>query len=150
MIFDILETKLQTKLYGAGPMRIERVQKGSPGDAIGSATLEPGGIHGAGIATDDVVSTAARVIGIVDPELSVIKNIKGLSAELKFAGLPDLEMFQQRHIEVDAAADYSGSSGPRLPKVSPRGATNWEGLPMSGPKLRELLPGEGNPCITSG
>src|SRR5258708_13788319 len=39
-----------------------------------------------------------------------------------------------------------------FPKVSPLGATNWEGLPMSGPKLRELLPGEGNdnPRATSG
>ena len=31
---------------------------------------------------------------------------------------------------------------PALPKVSPRGATNCEGLPCSGPTLRELLPGD--------
>ena len=75
-------------------MRIERVQERSPGDAIGPTTFKPGGIDGAGIATDDVVSTAARIIGIVDPELSVIKNIEGFGAELKLAGLSNLEMLQ--------------------------------------------------------
>ena len=103
MMFHVLETQLETKLDGARPMRIERVQEGSSGDAIGSAALKPSGIHRAGIATDDVVSAAARIIGIVDPELGVIENIEGLSTEFKFAGLPDLEMFQQRQIEVRAA-----------------------------------------------
>src|SRR5580658_5826075 len=84
-------------------MRIQRVQERSPGHAIASAALKSGGIKGSGIATDHVVSTAARVIGIVDPELSVIKNIEGLRAELKIAGLVDLEMFQQRRVEVQAA-----------------------------------------------
>ena len=32
----------------------------------------------AGIATDDVVPTAAWVVGIVYPELSVIENVEGL------------------------------------------------------------------------
>ena len=84
-------------------MGIERVQKGSPGYAVwASFCLEPGGIIGTRVATDDVVSTAARVIRIVDTKLSVIKNIKGLSSELYLAGLADLEMFQQRHVEVQA------------------------------------------------
>src|SRR5260221_2568319 len=81
-------------------MRIQRVQKGSSRDAIGSVTLEPRGIHGAGVTTDDVISTAARVIGIVNPELGVIKNIDGLGTELKIAGLPYLEILQQWHVEV--------------------------------------------------
>src|SRR5437879_5255720 len=81
-------------------MRIERVQKGSSSDAVNSASLKARGIVRAGIATGDVISTAARVIGIVDSELSVIKNIKGLGAELQFAGLADLEALQQRHVKV--------------------------------------------------
>src|SRR5271169_3615379 len=83
-------------------MRIERVQKRGPGNAIRTPALKPCGIHGAGIATDDVISSAPRVIGIVDPELSVIKNVKGLGPELKLARLPDLEMLQQRQVEVRA------------------------------------------------
>src|SRR5450432_3714710 len=39
---------------------------------------------------------------------------------------------------------------PALPNVSPRGATNWEGFPNSGPKLRGLPPGEGKPLAMSG
>src|SRR4029077_3545176 len=83
-------------------MRIQRVQKGSSSDAIGSSALKTRGVHRTGIATDRVVSTAARVIRIVDPELRVIKNVEGLSTELKLAGLPDLEMLQHRHVPVHA------------------------------------------------
>src|SRR5208337_747 len=83
-------------------MRIERVQERGPGDAIGSAALKPCGIRRAGIATNDVISSAARVFRIIDSKLSVIKNVKGLSPELKLAGLPDLEMFQHRQVEVHA------------------------------------------------
>src|SRR5258708_10487579 len=83
-------------------MRIERVQKGSSRDAIGSVTLETRGIHGAGVTTDDVISTAARVIAIVKPELGGIKNIEGLGTELKIAGLPYLEILQQGQVEVQS------------------------------------------------
>jgi hypothetical protein len=99
----ILETQLETKLYGARPMRIERVEERCPGNAIGSAALESGGIRGAGIATDDVVSGAAGVIGIVDSELRVIENVESLGPELELAGLANLEMLEQRHVEVRAA-----------------------------------------------
>jgi hypothetical protein len=102
MMFHVLERELQAKLYSAGPMRIERVQKGSPGDAISSATLKPGGKPGARIATDDVISTAARVVGIVDPELGVIKNVKGFGAKLKVAAFGDLKMLEHCHVEVQA------------------------------------------------
>ena len=81
-------------------MRIQRVQERSSIHAIASASTKSGGIKRARIATDHVVSTAARVIGIVDPELSVIENVEGLSTELNFAGFPNLEMFQHRHVEV--------------------------------------------------
>ncbi len=74
-------------------MRIERVQKGSPGNAIRSSSPESDGIHRAGIATNNVISAAAWILGIVNPELSVIKNVESLSAELELAGLPYLEMF---------------------------------------------------------
>ncbi len=108
-------------------MRIDRVQERSPGDAIGSAAPKPSRIQRAGIATNDVISTAARVIGIVDSKLSVIENVKGLGTELKLAGLPDLEMFQQRHIEVHA---------PRIVQEVP--ARISEGEPARSHKLRRI------------
>src|SRR5208337_3720707 len=108
-------------------MSIDGVQEGSPGDAIGSATAEPGGIHRAGIAADDVVSSAARVIDIVDSELSMIENIKSLSPELKFTGLADLEMFQHRQIEVGA---------PRIIEDVPAGIA--EGEPPRSHKLGRI------------
>ena len=83
-------------------MRIQRVQERSSIHAIASASTKSGGIKRARIATDHVVSTAARVIRIVDSELSVIKNIEGLSPELKTGGLVDIEMFQQCRVEVQA------------------------------------------------
>ncbi len=42
MMSHVLESQLETKLYSARPMRIERVQEGSPGDTIRSATFKPG------------------------------------------------------------------------------------------------------------
>src|ERR1035441_5362643 len=96
-------------------MRIERVQKGSAGNAIGSASPKPSGIYGARITTDDVISTTSRVIGIVDTELCVVKNIKGLCAELNVSGLPNLEVFQQRHVKIQPAWIVQ-KIAPRVPK----------------------------------
>ena len=100
---QVLETHLQAKLQSARPMRVERVQERCPRDAIcASLGLKPSGIHRTRIAADDVVPTAARVIGIVDPELGVIKNVKSLGTELNVAGLGEFEMFQHCHVEVQA------------------------------------------------
>ena len=85
-------------------MRIERVQEGSPGDAIRSPTrLKAGGIHWTCIAADSVVPAAARIIGVVYSELSVIKNIEKVCVELKLSGLRDLKVLYQTHIKVQAA-----------------------------------------------
>ena len=73
-------------------MGIQWVQERRPGNTIGSAALKTGGIQRSGIATDDVVSTAARVIGIVDSKLRVVKNVERLSSELELPGLAYLEM----------------------------------------------------------
>ena len=103
MFFNVLETELETELNGAGAMRINRVQERCPSDAIGPAPFKTGGIHRAGIATDHIVSAAARVVGVIGPELSVIEKVEGLGTELEFAGLPDFEMLQHGHVEVQAA-----------------------------------------------
>jgi len=84
-------------------MRVKRVKKRGPCGAIRSATSKAGRKLRPRIATDDIVSTAARVVGVVDSKLRVVKNIEGFSAELNLAGFPNLEMFQQRQIEVQAA-----------------------------------------------
>src|SRR5579863_6275546 len=103
MRFRALKSKLQTYLYGARPMCIQRVQEGSSGDAIGSSALKPGRVDRTGVTTDYVVSAAARIVGIVNPELSVIENIEGLGTEFKLSRFPDLKVFQQREVEVQTA-----------------------------------------------
>src|ERR1700722_7253092 len=101
--FRILKSQLETKLYGARPMRIQRMQERGSGDAIGAAALEPRRVQGAGITANAVIAAAARVIGIVDTKLSMVEDVKSLSPELQFASLPNLEMFQQRNVEVCAS-----------------------------------------------
>src|SRR5258708_23650448 len=84
-------------------MSIERVQKGSTGNAIrATLRLKPGRIHGTGIATDDVVSATSRVIGVVYPELSVIENVKNFETKLNLARLRDLKVLQHCHVDVHA------------------------------------------------
>lgn len=102
-------------------MGVKRVQKGSPGHAVGAATLEPGRVHGAGIATDYVVSNAAWIIRIPYPELSVIENVESFGSELNAARFPDLEMPQQRDVEVQAARIIEKIS-PRIPERQPAGS----------------------------
>src|SRR5277367_986522 len=97
-----LEPQLQTKLDRARPMRIERVQERRTGHAIGSIASESRGINRPAITTDDVVARTPWVIRIVNSELRVIENIERFSAELQFSRLANLEMFQQRHVKVDA------------------------------------------------
>src|SRR5258707_2914886 len=104
MMLPPSERPLQAKLHGARTMRIQRVQKGSPGDAVCSPfSLKSGRIHGTGIATDDVVSATAWIIGVVDTELGVIEKIENLSTKLNLAPLGELKVPEQRHIEVPAA-----------------------------------------------
>ena len=67
MMLNTLEAQLETELYGAGPVRIERMQKRSAGDAIGSTTLEPGGVHGAGAQLDRKTHGLSFMFGIVAP-----------------------------------------------------------------------------------
>ena len=103
MMFQASEAPLQTKLHGSGPMRIERAEEGRSGYAICPAAQKAGGIHGAGITADNVVSAAARVIRIVEPELSVVEEIEDFRAKLNFAGLRNLKVLQECHVEVQAA-----------------------------------------------
>src|SRR5580700_7219205 len=84
-------------------MRIQRVQKGGAGNAVGAAALKAGGIHGTRIATDDVVTAAARIIGIVDSKLRVIKNIESLRPKLKLAALPNLDVLKNGKVKVEAS-----------------------------------------------
>jgi hypothetical protein len=85
-------------------MGVQRVQKAGPGYAISTAcALETRRIGRPGIATDDVVSRAARVIRIVDTVLGVVEDIEELSPKFQTAGFGRFEMPQQCHIEVDAA-----------------------------------------------
>ena len=79
------------------------MQERCSGNAISSTAFKPCGIHRPAITTDDVVSRAAGIIGIVDPELGVIKDVECLGTELKLASFSNLEIFQQRQVEVHAA-----------------------------------------------
>src|SRR6202020_3562857 len=106
-------------------MRIDWVQERSAGHAIGCATLKARGIHRTCIATDYVVSATTRVVRIVNPELSLIQNIEGLSAELEIAGFPYLEVLQDRNIGVKPA---------RIIQEVPACITECE--PTQGDKLR--------------
>jgi hypothetical protein len=64
--------------------------------------LNPAEYTGTGITTNNVISSAARIVGIVDSKLRVIEDVEGLRAELKLARLPYLEMLQQRQVEIQA------------------------------------------------
>jgi hypothetical protein len=68
------------------------MQKGRSCNAIGPATPEARRIHRAGIAANDVVSAAARIVEIEDSELSVIEDIEKLRPKLNFAGLLQLNL----------------------------------------------------------
>src|ERR1035438_3220527 len=78
----VLEGELEAELYGARPMGIQGMQERRSRNTIGAATFKAGGIRRAGIATDDVVSTAARIVGIVNSKLGVVENVERLGPEL--------------------------------------------------------------------
>src|SRR6202142_1994525 len=103
------------------------MQERSACDAIGSAALKACRIHGTAIATDDVVTGATRVIGIVDSKLGVIKYVESLSPELEHAGLPYLEVFQQSHVEVNARRIIQ-EVPPGIPKGQPPRSHKFRGI----------------------
>src|SRR5215471_12352197 len=103
MMFISLEAHLQAKLQCAWSMRIERVQEGSAGYAVGPAPgLKSSRVFGSGIAAHDVVSAAARVVRVVYAELRVIKNVEGFRAKLDVGGFIHLEVLRQRHVKIQS------------------------------------------------
>src|SRR5579863_4781120 len=125
MMSKASESPLQAKLYGAGPVGIKRVQERSARHAIRTAVrLKAGGIYGTGVTTDDVVSGASRIIGIVDSELGVVENIEKFRAQLDLARLGDLEVLQQRHVEVQAAGIIQEVAAGIAKSQSPRSYEN--------------------------
>ena len=74
-----------------------------------------------------VCSNAAWIIRVVNPKLRVIENVKGLSTELDASGFTDLEMFQQRKVEIQAVGIIQKIS-PGIP----------EGEPTRSNKLRRI------------
>jgi hypothetical protein len=96
----ILKPEFETKLQSSWPMCIERMQERRSRYAIGAGAFKACRIRWTGVTTGDIVSTAARIIGIVNSKLRVIENVEGLGPEFQLASLPNFEMFQQRHVEV--------------------------------------------------
>src|SRR5258706_12280089 len=95
-MFQTSESPLQTKLNGSWAVCVERVQEGSPRNAVGSSIArKAGGIDRTRIATDDVVSAAARIVGIVSTELRVIEDVEKLHPKLNLTGLVHLEVLYQ-------------------------------------------------------
>src|ERR1700722_8154935 len=104
-----LEIKLQSKLNDAWVVGIHGMQERVTGHAVDAPA--PGrGIAGrsAAITPYDVISRVAGMRWIVDSELRVVENIEGLGAEFEIALAEDLEMFQEGHVEIDAAGIVGG------------------------------------------
>lgn len=109
-----LKSPLQAKLDGAGSMSVKRVQEGSSGDAIWPTVRhKTSRIFRTGVATDDVVSAAAGIVGIVNPKLCMVEDVKKLCPKLNLTGLGNFEVFQEGHVEVETAGVVQ--------KVPPRG-----------------------------
>ena len=62
---------------------------------------EPSRIVGASIATDDVTAGVSTFVGI-EPELSVVEKVEGLSAKLEGHKLLELEAFEQCDVEIQS------------------------------------------------
>src|ERR1700722_2400547 len=95
-----LEGQLQTELHDARIVCIDRVQKRVARHACLRARVVARG-H-VPVAVDRVVACVARMRGVIDAELSVIKNIEELSPELKASLAGQGKVLKQRHIEVGA------------------------------------------------
>ena len=93
-----LEVVLQTKLHGAGTMRVHWVQKGIPDKTTGVA----GGVIRATVAGNRVAAGVA-LVGIVDAELGMVENVERFYAKFEVAAFGDFEMFQQSNVKVQPA-----------------------------------------------
>src|SRR5882762_7751812 len=98
-----LKTELHPKLQSPRPVRVDRVQEGSSRYAVGSGAFEPGRVLRPGVTAHQIVSRNARIIGVVHPKLRVVEKVEGLGAKLQIASLPDLEVPEQRNIEIQSA-----------------------------------------------
>ena len=86
----------------AGPMRIERMQEGSPSGTVDSGSAESRRVLWACITTDNIVTAATGIIRIVDSKLRVIKQIERLRTKLKCAAFSNRKAFQECDVEIES------------------------------------------------
>ena len=104
-----LKHEFQAKLNNSRIMGVDRMEKRIAGQAIDPASASGGIVRGSSAVTaDHIVTGIARVRRIVDAELGMIKNVEHLGAKFQIALAENLEMFEQRHIEVCAARIVHG------------------------------------------
>src|SRR5271165_2555228 len=89
-------------------MGVHRMQKSIPGNTIRACTrssqwIQRGGITsrvvGSAVATDDV-GPGVPQIRVVNPELSMVKDVESFHTELKNAAFCHLEVLQKAHVKV--------------------------------------------------
>ncbi len=85
-------------------MCVQRMQEGGAGDAVcSSAPLKTRRVHRTCVATDDVVSAAARIVGIVYAKFGVIENVENICVEIELTKFGELEVLDQSHIKIQPA-----------------------------------------------
>src|SRR5580704_3012057 len=90
-----LKGQFQTELENSRIVRVDRVQEGIAGEAIGSRSARGRIAHRrSAIATDHIVATVSRMCLIVNAELRVVENVECLGAKLKIALAKYAEMLQ--------------------------------------------------------
>lgn len=104
MISQASKGPLQPKLHRSGPVCVERMQERGSGHTVCSAgRLKAGRVDRAAVATDDVVTAAARIVGVVNTKLGMVKDIEDIRVETKLTKLRELEVLDQTHIEIQSA-----------------------------------------------
>jgi len=100
-------------------MRVHRMEEGTSCQAILSATSSGRIIDGgAPVASDHVIAGISGVRRVVDPELRVVENVECFSAEFEFALVENLEVLEERKIEIRAAGIVERISS-AIPKRQP-------------------------------
>jgi len=104
MVLQSSKSELQAKLENSRIMGIDWMKKRVSCQAVDSSTSGSGEIDiGPAVATNQVVARIAGVRGVVDSKLRVVENVECFSAELEVPLPEDLEMLQERNVEIETA-----------------------------------------------
>ena len=101
------------------------------------------------IATDDVVPTAAGIIGIVDAKLSVIEDVEKVRVKIELTKFGEFEVLDQAHVKIQATRIVQEISASIAKGQSP-GRYKLRGIPLERAKALSIVRRLGSPYVTSG